>query len=148
MQAAARAATAASVIVDILEVMDAEFVNDDGYIRVYQDIRGMYRSEGEWVLNRPIVGPLNNTGIDESTDAYDTIDWLVKNTPESNGNVGAIGSSYLGFTALMTLDQPAPGAQRRDRAEPDGRWLDGRRLVPQRRVSRKFGTRLSARPGI
>lgn len=93
--------------VDMLEIMDAEFV-EDGYIRVYQDIRGMYKSEGEWVLNRPIVGPLNDTGIDESTDAYDTIEWLVKNTPESNGNVGAIGSSYLGFTALMTLINPHP----------------------------------------
>ncbi|MBS1768682.1 MAG: CocE/NonD family hydrolase [Acidobacteria bacterium] len=94
-------------LVDVLEVMDAEFVND-GYIRVYQDIRGMYRSEGEWILNRPVGGPLNKTGIDESTDAYDTIDWLVKNTPEANGNVGVIGSSYLGFTALMTLIDPHP----------------------------------------
>ena len=94
-------------LVDILEVMDTEFV-DDGYIRVYQDIRGLYRSEGEWVLNRPIAGPLNKTGIDEATDAYDTIDWLVKNTPESNGNVGVIGSSYLGFTALMSLIDPHP----------------------------------------
>lgn len=94
-------------IVDVLEVMDAEFVTD-GYIRVYQDIRGMHRSEGQWVLNRPIVGPLNDTGIDEATDAYDTIDWLVKNTPEGNGNVGVIGSSYLGFTALMTLINPHP----------------------------------------
>lgn len=94
-------------IVDILEVMDTEFVTD-GYIRVYQDIRGMHKSEGEWVLNRPIVGPLNNTGVDEATDAYDTIDWLVKNTPEANGNVGVIGSSYLGFTALMTLINPHP----------------------------------------
>lgn len=94
-------------IVDILEIMDAEFA-EDGYIRVYQDIRGMYKSEGTWVLNRPLVGPLNDTGIDESTDAYDTIEWLVKNTPEANGNVGAIGSSYLGFTALMTLINPHP----------------------------------------
>jgi uncharacterized protein len=94
-------------IVDILEVMDTEFVTDN-YIRVYQDIRGMYRSEGEWILNRPISGPLNKTGIDEATDAYDTIDWLVKNTPEANGNVGVIGSSYLGFTALMTLINPHP----------------------------------------
>ncbi len=94
-------------IVDILEVMDAEFA-EDGYIRVYQDIRGMYKSEGQWVLNRPLAGPLNDTGIDESTDAYDTIEWLVKNVPESNGNVGAIGSSYLGFTALMTLIDPHP----------------------------------------
>jgi hypothetical protein len=88
-------------IVDILPAMDAEFVND-GYIRVYQDIRGMHRSQGTWVLTRPIVGPLNKTGIDESTDAYDTIEWLVKHVPESNGKVAAIGSSYLGFTTLMT----------------------------------------------
>lgn len=94
-------------IVDVLEVMDAEFV-EDGYIRVYQDIRGMHKSEGEWVLNRPLSGPLNDTGIDEATDAFDTIDWLVKNTPESNGQVGVIGSSYLGFTALMTLIDPHP----------------------------------------
>jgi putative CocE/NonD family hydrolase len=94
-------------ILDILPAMDAEFVND-GYIRVYQDIRGMHRSQGIWVLTRPIVGPLNKTGIDESTDAYDTIDWLVKHVPESNGKVGTIGSSYLGFTTLMTEINPHP----------------------------------------
>src|SRR3982751_2087582 len=60
--------------VDVLEVMDAEFF-DDNYIRVYQDIRGLHRSEGQWVLNRPLSGPLNDTNIDESTDAYDTIEW-------------------------------------------------------------------------
>lgn len=94
-------------IVDILPAMDADFVND-GYIRVYQDIRGMHRSQGTWVLTRPIAGPLNKTGIDESTDANDTIDWLVKHVPESNGKVGTIGSSYLGFTTLMTEINPHP----------------------------------------
>src|SRR4029450_7176844 len=94
-------------IVDILEVMDAEFVAD-GYIRVYQDIRGLHRSEGAYIMNRPLAGPLNNTGIDEATDAYDTIDWLVKNVPESNGKVGVIGSSYLGFTTLMAEINPHP----------------------------------------
>ena len=94
-------------IVDVLEVMDAEFV-EDGYIRVYQDIRGLHRSEGAYVMNRPLAGPLNKTGIDEATDAYDTIDWLVKNVPESNGKVGVIGSSYLGFTALMAEINPHP----------------------------------------
>ncbi len=95
---------ASTRIADIVEVMDAEFV-EDGYIRVYQDIRGLHRSEGAWVLNRPLAGPLNDTGIDESTDAYDTIEWLVKNVPEANGRVGVIGSSYLGFTTLMaTID--------------------------------------------
>jgi len=73
--------------VDILPVMDKEFF-EDGYILIQQDIRGLHNSEGEFVMNRPIVGPLNNTGIDESTDAYDAIDWLVKNVPESNGRSG------------------------------------------------------------
>ena len=54
--------------VDILPVMDKEFF-EDGYIIVHQDIRGMHNSEGQFVMNRPIVGPLNNSGIDESTDA-------------------------------------------------------------------------------
>ena len=94
-------------IVDVLQVMDAEFA-EDGYIRVYQDIRGLHRSEGEWVLNRPLSGPLNDTGIDEATDAWDAIDWLVKNVPESNGQVGVIGSSYLGFTTLMATIRPHP----------------------------------------
>ena len=58
-------------LVDILPVMDAEFVND-GYIRVYQDARGPNNSEGEFVMNRPIIGTLNKTTVDESTDAYDT----------------------------------------------------------------------------
>ena len=93
--------------VDILPAMDAEFFND-GYIIVEQDIRGMHHSEGQWVLTRPIVGPLNQTGIDESTDAYDTIDWLVKHVPEGNGKVGIIGSSYLGFTTLMAEINPHP----------------------------------------
>jgi len=77
-------------LVDLIPAMDAPLV-EDGYIRVYQDIRGMHRSEGQFVMNRPLAGPLNPTGIDESTDAYDTIDWLVKNVPESNGKVGVLG---------------------------------------------------------
>jgi uncharacterized protein len=95
------------ILTEILPVMDAEFVQDN-YIRVYQDIRGLHNSEGQFVMTRPIIGPLNNTGIDESTDAYDTIDWLVKNVPESNGNVGVVGSSYLGFTTLMAEINPHP----------------------------------------
>src|SRR5437899_3173106 len=57
---------------------------------------------------RPAYAPLNPTAVDHSTDAYDTIDWLVKNVPESNGRVGSIGTSYDGFTALMTLVNPHP----------------------------------------
>jgi len=94
-------------LVDLVPVMDAPFI-EDGYIRVYQDIRGLHRSEGTFVMNRPLAGPLNSTGIDESTDAYDTIDWLIKNVPESNGKVGILGSSYLGFTTLMAEINPHP----------------------------------------
>ena len=79
-----------------------------GYIRVVQDIRGKYGSEGDYVMNRPLVGPLNPTSVDESTDTYDTIDWLVKNIPETNGNVGELGISYDGFEPLMGLVNPHP----------------------------------------
>ncbi len=108
-------------IVDVLPIMDKEFVND-GYIRVYQDIRGLHNSEGQFVMNRPIVGPLNKTGIDESTDAYDTIDWLVKNVPQSNGKVGVIGSSYLGFTTLAAEINPHPALKA---AVPESPMVDG-----------------------
>ncbi len=94
-------------IEDIVPALYEEFV-EDGYIIAFQDIRGLHRSEGTFIMTRPIAGPLNKTGIDESTDAYDTIDWLVKHVPESNGKVGTIGSSYLGFTTLMSEINPHP----------------------------------------
>src|SRR3569623_615975 len=74
---------------------------DDGYIRAWQDVRGRNRSEGTYFTIRPLSGPLNPTGIDHATDAYDTIEWLIHHVPEANGRVGAIGGSYDGFTALM-----------------------------------------------
>ena len=79
-----------------------------GYVRVFQDVRGKYGSEGEYVMNRPLRGPLNPTAVDHSTDAWDTIDWLVRNVPESNGRVGILGTSYPGFLALMALVDPHP----------------------------------------
>ncbi len=79
-----------------------------GYIRVVQDIRGKYGSEGDYVMNRPLHGPLNPTAVDESTDTWDTIDWLVKNIPETNGRVGELGISYDGFEPLMGLINPHP----------------------------------------
>ena len=79
-----------------------------GYIRVIQDIRGKYGSEGDYVMNRPMHGPLNPTPVDESTDSYDTIEWLVKNVPQSNGRVGVLGISYDGFLALTPLVNPHP----------------------------------------
>ncbi len=108
-------------IAELVDAMDIEYVQDN-YIRVYQDIRGLHNSEGEYITNRPVVGPLNNTGIDESTDAYDTIDWLVKNVAETNGNVGIVGSSYLGFTSLMAEINPHPALKA---AAPQSPMVDG-----------------------
>jgi hypothetical protein len=79
-----------------------------GYIRVVQDVRGKYGSEGDYVMNRPLHGPRNPTPVDHATDTYDTIDWLVKNVPESNGKVGILGISYDGFLPLMALVNPHP----------------------------------------
>ena len=81
---------------------------DAGYIIAVQDVRGKYKSEGDYVMNRPLLGDLNPTTVDHSTDAWDTIDWLVKNVPESNGKVGTMGTSYDGFTVLMSLVNPHP----------------------------------------
>jgi uncharacterized protein len=85
-----------------------EVIVEGGYIRVVQDVRGKYDSEGDYVMNRPLHGPLNPTPVDHSTDTYDTIDWLVKNLPESNGKVGILGISYDGFLPLMALINPHP----------------------------------------
>ncbi len=85
-----------------------EVIVGGGYIRVVQDVRGKYGSEGDYVMTRPLHGPLNPTAVDHSTDTYDTIDWLVKNIPESNGKVGILGISYDGFLPLMALVNPHP----------------------------------------
>src|SRR6266571_55451 len=85
-----------------------DVIVEGGYIRVVQDVRGKYDSEGDYVMNRPLHGPLNPTPVDHSTDTYDTIDWLVKNLPESNGKVGILGISYDGFLPLMALINPHP----------------------------------------
>ncbi|HUP67005.1 MAG TPA: CocE/NonD family hydrolase [Sphingomicrobium sp.] len=92
---------------NILPVAYSELVRA-GYIMAIQDVRGKYKSGGDYVMNRPLRGPLNRSAVDHSTDAWDTIDWLVKNVPESNGKVGTIGTSYDGFTALMSLVDPHP----------------------------------------
>ena len=85
-----------------------DVIVEGGYIRVVQDIRGKYGSEGDYIMNRPLHGPQNPTPVDHATDTYDTIDWLVKNIPESNGKVGILGISYDGFLPLMALVNPHP----------------------------------------
>jgi len=87
---------------------NSESVNHDkpelaasGYIFVYEDIRGRYKSEGSFVMNRPIVAHNSASDVDETTDARDTVDWLLKNVPGNNGRVGVFGLSYDGFLAIM-----------------------------------------------
>ena len=106
---------------DALPEADDVFVNA-GYIRVYQDVRGKYGSEGDYVMTPPPTGPLNPNGPNDTTDAWDTIDWLVKNVPESNGKVGMIGSSYEGFTVVMALLHPNPALKV---ACPESPMVDG-----------------------
>ncbi len=96
-----------TTVIDSTDVADDAVVNG-GYIRVLQDVRGKHESEGDYVMTRPLHGPLNPTMVDHSTDTYDTIDWLVKNIPETNGKVGILGISYDGFTSLMALVHPHP----------------------------------------
>ncbi len=104
-----------------LPMGDEVFVRD-GYIRVFQDVRGKYKSEGDYVMTRPVRGPLNRTSTDHVTDAWDTIDWLVKNVAESNGRVGMLGSSYEGFTVVMALLEPHPALKV---AAPESPMVDG-----------------------
>jgi len=85
-----------------------DVIVEGGYIRVVQDIRGKYGSEGDYVMNQPIHGLQNPTPVDEATDTYDSIDWLIKNIPETNGKVGILGISYDGFLPLMALVNPHP----------------------------------------
>ncbi|PCD01936.1 glutaryl-7-ACA acylase [Sphingomonas spermidinifaciens] len=110
-------------ILSTLPLADEAFVKA-GYIRVYQDIRGKFGSEGDYIVTRPVRGPLNPTSTDHVTDAYDTIDWLVNkaNLPESNGRVGMIGSSYEGFTVVMALLDPHPALKV---AAPESPMIDG-----------------------
>jgi putative CocE/NonD family hydrolase len=80
----------------------------EGYIFAFQDIRGRYGSEGKFVMQRPVRDPKDAKAIDEGTDTYDTIDWLVKNVPHNNGRVGLLGVSYGGWLTVMGMLEPHP----------------------------------------
>ena len=98
------------------------------YIIVYQDIRGRYRSEGEFVQVRPLnknkKGPKDKKNIDEATDTYDTIEWLIKHT-HNNGNVGTWGISYDGFQATMTASSNHPALKAVSPQAPVTDWFRG-----------------------
>jgi len=121
--AAERAARSKSGrMIEALPLSDEVFV-EAGYIRVYQDVRGKYGSEGVYLMTPPPANSgYNPSGADDTTDGYDTVDWLVKNVPESNGRVGMIGSSYEGFTVVMALLHPHPAFKV---AAPESPMVDG-----------------------
>lgn len=98
----------------------------EGYIFVYQDVRGRYMSEGDFVATRPYI-PVkkNKTDIDESSDSYDTIDWLVKNIPNNNGKVGSWGISAPGFYATMTTIDAHPALKAASPQAPVTDWFMG-----------------------
>lgn len=95
---------------------------DDGYIFAFQDIRGRYKSEGTFVMQRP--PRRGRSGIDEGTDAYDTIEWMLKNVPNNNGRVGMFGVSYDGWTTAMALLEPHPALRAASpQASPADMWM-------------------------
>ncbi len=81
---------------------------EDGYIFVAQDIRGRYESEGQFVMLRPPRDKRDPKAVDESTDTYDTIEWLLKNVPGNNRCVGITGVSYPGWLTVMAMIDPHP----------------------------------------
>ena len=80
----------------------------DGYFLVFQDVRGRYQSEGQFVIQRPVRTSKDDGSIDEGTDTYDTIDWLLKNVSGNNGRAGILGISYGGWLTEMALIDPHP----------------------------------------
>ena len=108
---------------------------EDGYIFVHQDIRGKFGSEGDFVMQRPArtpppngsggpSGAANNGVIDEGTDTYDTIEWLIRNVRNNNGRVGMLGVSYDGWTTIMGAIEPHPALKAiSPQASPADMWL-------------------------
>jgi len=98
----------------------------EGYIFAYEDVRGRYKSEGKFVNVRPYIPEKNSPkDVDESSDAYDTIDWLVKNIPNSNGRVGVYGISYPGFYAAMAAIDAHPALKACSPQAPVTDWFIG-----------------------
>src|SRR5580704_11726532 len=97
----------------------------DDYVFVFQDIRGRYGSEGQFVMNRPVHDAGNPKGVDESTDTYDTIEWLVKNIPNNNGKVGQWGISYPGFYTAAGMIDAHPALKACSPQAPITDWFVG-----------------------
>jgi len=82
-----------------------------GYIFVAEDIRGRYRSQGKFIIMRPLADHSNPKNVDESTDTYDTVEWLLKHVAGNNARVGVVGTSYPGFLAMMAGIDPHPAVK-------------------------------------
>ena len=93
---------------------------DDGYIFVFQSMRGRFGSDGSFTMSTA-VHPKDPKAVDEATDAYDAIDWLVKNVKPNNGRVGMWGVSYPGFAAAVALAKPHPALKA---VSPQAAWID------------------------
>ncbi|HVN58436.1 MAG TPA: CocE/NonD family hydrolase [Bacteroidales bacterium] len=99
---------------------------EDNYIMVFQDVRGKYMSEGSYEDIRPVIEvKKNNQDIDESTDTWDTVDWLVKNVKGNNGNVGIFGISYPGFYSTMGIINAHPAVKAVSPQAPVTAWFLG-----------------------
>ena len=97
---------------------------DDGYVFVFQDLRGKFGSEGVFVMQRPARAPGDTKALDEGTDTFDTIAWLLENVPANNGRVGMLGISYEGWTTIMGALEPHPAlAAISPQASPSDMWL-------------------------
>ena len=99
-------------------------LSEGGYIFVRQDIRGRFKSEGEFVMLRQPRDPKDKNAIDEGTDTYDTIAWLLKNVPNNNGRVGMAGTSYGAWLSVMGMLDPHPALKAVvQQASPADMWL-------------------------
>jgi len=95
----------------------------EGYIFVYQDVRGKFMSEGKYVNMRPYIPNKSGKQFDESSDAYDAIDWLVRNVKHNNGKVGMFGISYPGFYAAMACIDAHPALKAVSPQAPIANWF-------------------------
>jgi len=97
----------------------------DGYIFVYQNLRGRFKSEGTFRISTTPPDNADPKATSESSDAYDTIDWLVKNIPNNNGKVGIFGVSYSGLTSALALLEPHPALKAiSEQASPADQWMN------------------------
>src|SRR5918995_3317686 len=132
---------------DTLVRNDYRFLAEDGYIFVFQDIRGRYGSDGEFIMQRPLRDTADPKGVDETTDTYDTVEWLLKNVPNNSGRAGALGVSYPGFLATMAGINPHPAMKAISPQAPmTDTWMGGRLFSSGRlsvvvwfRICRKHG---------